>query len=263
MKRAARALVAMACLALIVCGGLGLYKLINERGAARDSYAALSIYVQPATTSAPSTESVEPEPARNWPEVDFAALSALNPDVVGWLMCEDTVLNYPVVQGTDNDHYLDHLFDGTPSAVGCLFLDSRVEGDFSSRRSIIYGHHMKDGSMFAVLDGYKEQTFYEEHPTLLLLTPEGAFEAAVFSAYVALTSSEAWRLDFASDAEYASWLATVSESSAIDTGLDPTPADRVLTLSTCSYEYSNARLVVHAVLRPLEEVAETLGSDTA
>lgn len=256
MRRAARALGAMACLSLIAAGGLGLCGYLSESGAARESYAELAAYVQPAPTAAPAPDAapeLSPEPAPERPEVDFAALSEINSDAAAWLICEGTELSCPVVQGEDNEYYLTHLFDGTPNASGCLFLDSRAEGGFGARHSIIYGHHMKDGSMFAALDGYKEQEFYEEHPALLLLTPEGDFEAEVFSACVVPTSSDVWRLDFADEADFASWLSSIAASSAITTALTPSPTDRVLTLSTCSYEYDNARLVVHTILRPLPD----------
>ncbi len=120
----------------------------------------------------------------------------------------------------------------------------------SSRYSVVYGHHMKDGSMFSVLDGYKEQAFYEEHPSLLLLTPEGSYEATVFSAYVAPAAGDAWQLDFEDDADFSARLDSVAANSVIETGVSPGAEDRVLRLSTCSYEYNDARLVVHTVLRP-------------
>ena len=76
-----------------------------------------------------------------WPQVDFDALAAINPHVVGWLYGEDTSIHYPVVQGEDNDYYLSHLFDGTTNPNGCLFLDCRGASDFSDNNSIIYGHY--------------------------------------------------------------------------------------------------------------------------
>jgi sortase B len=115
---------------------------------------------------------------------------------------------------------------------------------------------MKDGSMFAVLDGYKEQAFYEEHPSLLLLTPEGSYEATVFSAYVAPAAGDAWQLDFEDDADFSARLDSVAANSVIETGVSPGAEDRVLRLSTCSYEYNDARLVVHTVLRPRADAGQ-------
>lgn len=115
----------------------------------------------------------------------------------------------------------------------------------------IWTPHERRQHVCRALDGYKEQEFYEAHPSLLLLTPGGDYEAQVFSAYVAPTDAAAWRLDFEGEGAYAAWLAEVCAASCIETGLVPGQAERVLTLSTCSYEFSDARLVVHCVLREL------------
>lgn len=200
MRRGARVLAALTCLALMCFGLWRLLGLVTERGAARESYKALDIYVEALPSAdAPAEPSTQPAPTHEAAEpyqVDFEALARINPDVAAWLILEGTALSYPVVQGQDNEYYLDRLFDGSYNASGCLFLDSRCEARFTSPNSIVYGHHMKDGSMFAALDGYKEQEFYEAHPSLLLLTPGGDYEAQVFSAYVAPTDAAAWRLDF-------------------------------------------------------------------
>lgn len=169
-----------------MCFGLWrLLGLVTERGAARESYEALDIYVEALPSAdAPAEPSTQPAPTHEAAEpyqVDFEALARINPDVAAWLILEGTALSYPVVQVQDNEYYLDRLFDGSYNASGCLFLDSRCEARFASPNSIVYGHHMKDGSMFAALDGYKEQEFYEAHPSLLLLTPGGDYEAQVFS----------------------------------------------------------------------------------
>lgn len=251
MRRALRALAALICLALMAFGLRRLLALTHERGEARASYEALDIYVEPLPSpSAPAEADPEASPGASSPyQVNFDALAAVNPDVAAWLVCEGTALSYPVVQGEDNEYYLSRLFDGSPNASGCLFLDSRCAADFSSLNSVIYGHHMKDGTMFAALDGYKSQDFYEAHPSLLLLTPDGCCEAEVFSAYVAPTDASSWRLDFADEPEFTAWLAALRAASCIDTAITPAPTDRVLTLSTCSYEFEDARLVVHCVLR--------------
>ena len=211
----------------------------------------------PTPTAAPdaSATAAETAPAASpaaQPEriaVDFSALQAINPDACAWLYGQGASLHYPVVQGEDNEYYLSRLFDGSSNAAGCPFLDSRCEADLSSKNSVVYGHNMKDGSMFAALEGYKEQDFFEAHPYLLLLTPGGDYEARVFSACVVPTDAAAWQRDFPGEDGFAAWLGEVCAASCIDTGLVPGADERVLTLSTCSYEFADARLVVHCVLR--------------
>lgn len=187
--------------------------------------------------------------AMTWPEVDFAALKEVNPDFVGWLSCEGTPIHYPVVQGRDNDYYLHHLFDGSEGRCGCIFLEAQNEPDFSQPHSILYGHHMKDGSMFKSLKGYREQSYYEEHPVLLLLTPEKRYRLEVFAGFVAAEGSNAWQLDFRDEQERQRWLEEQIQRSDFHSDVFPGPEERILTLSTCSYEFQNARYVVHTVLR--------------
>lgn len=144
-------------------------------------------------TPVPS-ESGETESTRWWPEVDFEALREINPDLVGWIYIEGTEINYPVVQGADNQYYLKHLFTGEWNSSGCIFLGARNCTDLSDRNSILYGHHMKDGSMFHGLMEYKSQEYYDEHPTVLFLTPDANYEVKIFAGYVASVDADAWKL---------------------------------------------------------------------
>ena len=111
-------------------------------------------------------------------------------------------LYYPVVQGRDNQYYLKRLFDGKWNSAGCIFLDSRNEPDFSDGHSIIYGHHMKNGTMFSGLTEYKKQEFYEGHPTILLVTPEQSIRVEIFADYVASVEDNAWEIAMGSDVEF-------------------------------------------------------------
>ena len=95
--------------------------------------------------------------------------TSTNPDIVAWIYIEGTKINYPIVQGEDNSYYLKHLFSGEWNGSGCIFLDSRNDASFADRHSIIYGHHMKNGTMFTDLDKYKKQDFFDEHPVALLI----------------------------------------------------------------------------------------------
>lgn len=182
------------------------------------------------------------------PDVDFDAMYRINPDTAGWLYSPDTVISYPVVQGNDNVYYLKHLFDGTQNSAGCLFLDSRCSGT-EGRNSIIYGHHMKNGTLFAALDGYREQSYYDTHPRMFFITPDKTLVIELFSAYVAGQDSEAWQLEFSSDEEYAGWLERISDSSMFESEVIPDISDKVITLSTCNYSYQGARLVCHGIIK--------------
>ena len=113
--------------------------------------------------------------------VDFDVLRAQNPDVVGWLYCADTPVNYPIVQGSDNDYYLDHAFDGSEDAGGTLFFDNRNRLSPLDQNLLLYGHRMKDDSMFGSVIGYTEQSYLEAHPVMYLITEAQSYRVEVYA----------------------------------------------------------------------------------
>ena len=251
-------------LMVVLLGVLGyslwqIFGITSEYQGGTDTYDALEQYVvmpetQPVEDSTRATEEGEttepPAPTEpQWPTVDFEALAQVNSDIVGWLYIPGTVINYPLVQGSDNDYYLNHLFDGKTNSSGCIFLDCGAAGDFTSMNSVLHGHHMKNGSMFAAVCKYKSQSFYDAHPTGMLLTPGGNYEVRFFSGYVCGTDADAWHSSF-SEEDHGKWLDKRSRQSYFASDVVPTTNDRVLTLSTCSYEYVDARFVLHGILVP-------------
>lgn len=231
--------------------GYQVLRILHEYRVGADAYFKLEQFGVPAPCL--GGDGGDARQSRPGLEVDFTALAAMNPDVTAWLYGPDTGISYPVVQGTDNDYYLDHLLDGTANSAGCLFVDTSCRPDFSGRNTVIYGHRMKNGTMFAALGNYQEQVYYDAHPVFLLVTPEGRYVVELFSGYVADTAESAWMLDFSDEQAYLAWLEEVGEKSAFSSKVSPRAEDRVVTLSTCSYEFENARFVLHGVLRPEEE----------
>ena len=249
------------CLAVTGFFGLRFCRQIKEYRTGEQTYQALTQYVRhseaasdPAVSQAepeaPSAETAPQEPAAEAGiQVDFEALWQINPDVVAWIYIEGTNIHYPVVQGPDNSYYLDRMVDGSYNGAGSLFLDYRNAGDFSQRHSVIYGHNMKNGTMFRQITQYKEQEFYEAHPTGLLITPEGTYTLVFFAGYVTDMNSQAWKLEFGSQEEYAQWLEDAVSHSAFTGGGIPTAQDRVVTFSTCTYDYNDARFVLLGLLK--------------
>ena len=183
--------------------------------------------------------------------VDFEVLTARNSDICGWLYCPDTVISYPVVQAEDNSFYLHRDIDLNYSSYGTLFTEAMSARDFDNDNSIIYGHHMKDGGMFALLVNYAKKDFYEKHPVFYLNTPEMNYRVEVFAAFLTDMYSDAYNNSFDSDEEMQAWLDAAKEQSAIETDVEVVPGDRVLTLSTCTYEYDTARYVVMGKMIPI------------
>lgn len=182
------------------------------------------------------------------PEINFKALIEVNPDVIGWIYSPDTTINYPVVQGNDNAYYLKHLADGTENRNGCPFLDVQNRPDFTDDNSIIYGHHMQNGTMFASISWYEDQSYYDEHPMMYLMTPEAAYRIELFSGYITTMDSSAYMQTFGSIREHTDWLKEVSGRSDFRANLEISAYDRVITLSTCAYRFENARYVLHGKL---------------
>ncbi len=250
-------------LTLIFMGGLvvSIYQIasqLKEYSEGKESYTDLDMYIElpdPRENSGAaeeilteSGESASKEDLIPWPAVDFTALSEINPDIVGWIYIEDTDINYPVVQGSDNAYYLKHLFNGEYNNSGCIFLDSRVALDFSDRHNILYGHHMKNGTMFSGLDNFKRQDYYDAHSCALLMTPSGNYRVEFFAGYVASVEEAAWNVGFGSDMEFEAWVEDARERSCFESDISVAVTDRILTLSTCSYEFNNARFVLLGVL---------------
>lgn len=198
-------------------------------------------------------EAAETEPAAETApiRVNFDYLHGINEDVAGWIYCEDTPISYPFVQSPDNDYYLYRLLDGTQNPSGSLFLDFRNQFDLSDWNSVIYGHNMSDGTMFASLNEYKKQEYYDAHPVLYLLTPEKQYRVELVAGILSRADASFYDFPVPEDKReevVSDWL----EASTFETKAQILPDDRFVTLSTCSYEFSDARYVVIGALREIE-----------
>ena len=181
-------------------------------------------------------------------QVDFDVLSKENQDVIGWLYCPDTSINYPVVQAADNEYYLHRLLDDSKNAAGTLFMDYRNSADLSDWNSVIYGHNMKNGSMFGSLRQYRTQSHYEANPHIYMTDGETIRRYEIFAAFEAEVTGYTYRLDMNTPEKKQALLDYSLARSVIDTEAVPTPEDAVITLSTCTGNGYDTRWVVQAVL---------------
>ena len=178
-------------------------------------------------------------------KVDFDDLRKnLNSEVCAWIWCPDTVINYPIVQHSDNAYYLNYNVNGEYSASGAIFLDAVNFRDFRDTNSILHGHHMGDGSMFAILDHWQMADFLEKHSVMYLNTPTNNYRIDIIAGFTTLANSRAYQYEFSSLSEVQDWIDWVQSESVIHPDIDLSPNDRFLTLSTCAYSSEDARTVL-------------------
>lgn len=253
IRNGALNVITVCLIGIILVSGYKIGKTMWEYQVAKSAYTNIS----------EKTAKVDPKQFTG--VVDWKALKKVNPDVQGWLYQKDTVINYPVVQGTDNDTYLHTRFDKQWSGGGTLFVDCRMEKDFKGFNSIIYGHHMKDGSMFRSIRGYtKEDGYYDKHKTLELATPHGNYHLVVFSAFITkATDEDTYKMTY-DEAEKQAYIDRAWERSELPItrdSVDVTKNDRLVTLSTCAYDYEEARYIVMCKMVPWTKAEVQAGKD--
>lgn len=263
MRGFIRLICALVACAVLLYGGVNLSSYLRESLASIGLNEALvsqvlevkpttSATIPPETQPEAETQRAEPTlPAETAPvEVDFEPLLETNSDVVGWLYCPDSQINLPLVQGTDNAKYLSTLLDGTANASGTLFLDYQNAGDFSDTNTVIYGHNMNNGTMFAGLLKFWSEDYYETHPSMWLLTPQGDYRVELLAGFVTYATAPVYAID-AEPEEVVKTVENAMAQSSFQTEATLSPEDRFLTMSTCSYEFDEARYVVIGRLIPL------------
>lgn len=186
----------------------------------------------------------------------FEELLAINPDVCGWLELDGTKIDYPVLQGEDNLSYINTDVYGNFALAGSIFLDSGCENDFSAAYNLIHGHHMENSKMFGDLDLYKDETFFEENTTGRLILPKKTYNLEIFACILAPSSEKniyeprRWQADIDGLLEYAGENALHLHEDTHARLLNQRDGAKVLALSTCSSEYTNARTIILAAMLP-------------
>lgn len=177
----------------------------------------------------------------------FKELIKINSDLVGWIHLPNTSIDYPVVQTVDNDYYLTHSFEKEESDHGAIYMDYRnIQDSQKMVHTIIYGHYMKDGTMFKSLNNYKTEDYAKQNPYIEFDTLEGPTKWQIFSVYVIRAKNSTLQESFSNEEEYAQYLTMITEKSMENIGVEVTIEDQLLTLVTCSYELKDSRLIIHA-----------------
>ena len=187
-------------------------------------------------------------------QVDHAMLTEMNPDYRFWLYAPDTQIDYPVVQGADNSAYLHRLFNGEPNAAGTLFIDYRNLPDFRDPNTLVYGHHMRNDSMFGALTDYADQTYFDAHPLMLIITPTEIALLEIFAGYTTDKRDHCYDIAISDDEDMLNFAVEAAEKSDFVSGVEIAPGDRLVTLSTCAYAFENARYILIGRLITLREI---------
>lgn len=234
-----------------------LQEQMGQHWATRPSLPPSTQPVTPGVTDPvptdPPAPTAPPEPTEPHILPEYQEIYQQNSDTVGWIYIPGTKVNYPVMQTPDRpDFYLKHRFDKAWSDWGCIYVRETCDVFAPSDNLVLYGHHMKDGSMFAGLDPYKKQAFWQDNQYFYLDNLYQRHTYQVFAAFkTSANADEGYPYHLFNDAanqeEFDSFVSTVKSLSYYDTGITPQYGDKLITLSTCEYTLANGRFVVVAV----------------
>lgn len=206
-------------------------------------YATLKIYNQKEEYKKAETEYEQLQKKEK--NIDFGGLKKLNKDIVAWIKIPGTRINYPIVQGSDDEEYLHRAFLMKRNSSGAIFLEAKCKKDFTSENNIIYGHHMRNGTMFADLVKLRDQRFVKKHDLIRLYLPEKTIDLTIVSAYAGKV--QRIPITFKSKEAKEKWEDEIKNRSEIISRKKL--EGRIYTFVTCSYERENNRTYVYAIER--------------
>lgn len=246
-KKAENAITAVLAVAVLVTGGMSLYSYLSEQRAKKE-YDAIREEV--VTEPVAEEDSGQPQ-EKNYPDlqIDFAELAKINPDFRGWLYFPALDISYPVVQGEDNDYYLKHSFEGESVNAGCIFMDCEASADWSDRNTFVFGHNMRDESMFGTFKKLLQGTAScEEDPYFYIYTEDKVYTYEIFSYYETRSNSDRFAI-FTSDASYDDYVQWATEHSLYASDADLSNRGNIVSLSTCyGSSGTKRRALIHGVL---------------
>lgn len=222
--------------------------MTNKR--AEEEYRRLASLAQQTTeaTTEVVTEAVteaETEPPYISP-INFEELMEVNPDTVGWIRIPGTNIDYPIVQTDNNDTYLHTDFNGAENVLGTVYLDYESQGDMMGKNNIIYGHNMKNGSMFKDIVRYKDQEYFKDHQYFEIYTPERTLKLKAVACYYAKAEPIVRKTRFKTPESYEAFVRAMLEPCTF-AEIPEEPVEALYTFVTCSYEVNDARTLLFAV----------------
>lgn len=257
----------------IICGITGISKLLQERQAGKEYDDLRSLARQTELVSEEATERMtevllteavmtealteETEPPVEIP-IDFAALQQENPDIYAWIQVEGTDVDYPIVQhAEDNAFYLNHSVTGEEAIEGAIYTEDYNSLDFEDPNTVIYGHNMKNGTMFRTLHNFEDRDFFDDHRDVTIYLPDEIRHYEIFAAYLYDSRHILQTYDFSDERIFERYLDEIlairDMSSFIDSSAELDKDSRIITLSTCYKGMKDKRYLVQAVLVSIEK----------
>lgn len=231
MKRMINNILLIICIFIFCISTWKLYGYYRSYKKAKDTYSKIA------------KENVKI--SKNERKIDFKKLKSQNQDIAGWIYIRGTTIDYPIVQGKDNEEYLHQDFNKKKSSSGTIFLDNNCKKDFTSDNNIIYGHHMKNGTMFAQLLKFREKSFLKKHNEIMIFTPDRTIHLKVISAYAQKAQNKI-PVTFANDKKKKAYIKKIESMSEQTIKTSRINDSHIYTFVTCSYEGEDNRTYVHA-----------------
>lgn len=229
-------------LAIIVYSGIQLFEIFSEYYASDNEYKQLSEkYITNEAVEDEPDSSDSSEPGNNIKEaerleIDFEGLFDINSDVIGWIHFDNIGISYPVVQTDNNDYYIEHTFSNEENKAGTIFLDYRNYASFNDKNTYLYGHNMKNNSMFGLILNYVDKEYYEANPHFWIYTPEARYKYEIFSTFEESAIGPAYQIDFDDDNDFEEFLNLIDKRKYYNAGTKPSSSDNIIALSTCTKE---------------------------
>ena len=255
-----RKVIALVLLGLgMLCGAVGIMKYIEEKNAGKE-YEEIKEEVTKEVQEKQADTSDEKEAPKMPIEVpvDFTALQQRNPDVYAWIQIPNTAVDYPILQSsTDNAYYLNHTIDREEKREGAIFTENFYTKTFEDPNTVIYGHDMKNGSMFQSIHNYMDRSFFDTNRDITIYMPDQILHYKIFAAYLTDNKHLLMNYNFWNQEEYKQYLDSIFSkrdmNAFVDTSMEVTNEDKIITLSTCYAGISTQRYLVQAVLVSIEK----------
>lgn len=239
-----RKILFIGCIIIFVFSAYKVFSIIKDYERANNEYEKLSaVYTNEESVKAINTDKEKTD--YSFKNINFESLEAINPDIAGWITIPETNIDYPIVYSYDNKEYLEWTFQKEYNPSGSIFIDMRNSKDFSDFNTVIYGHNMKDGSMFGQLKKYQDETFHLNHENIEIYTPRTAHLYHIISAYATTSEDECYNTDIKNKEDYSAWLEKIVNKSTLE-GEKASVDKKTITLSTCNgLPGTDKRWIVH------------------